>query len=167
METEKASDHHKAREVYERGLKDFPDSVWLKTGLAWTYLREITFIRSEDPKSDIDHAYALATEAAVANNAVSRAAWRNHFALVPLFWLHDRDDAKAVAEAEIVHSQMPDDARIHAVIAGWMVAVGRIDRPSRGENGPRRLNRTGQAGSRAILVWPTILPGATRKPWRI
>ncbi|HET9019566.1 MAG TPA: hypothetical protein VFN46_08270 [Acetobacteraceae bacterium] len=127
LEADNAADDHKARAVFERGLKDFPDSVWLKTGLAWTYLHEITFIRSTDPRSDIDHAYSLATEAAVANDALGNAAWRNHMALVPLFWLHDGDGAKAVAEAEIVHRQMPDDARIQSFIAGWMGAIGRTD----------------------------------------
>ena len=127
LQADNAADDHKARALYEKGLKAFPQSVWMKTGLAWTYLHEITFIRSADPKSDIDHAYALATEAAVANDALGGAAWRNHLALVALFWLHDGDAARTAAEAEIVHRQMADDPQTNSFIAAWMGAAGRID----------------------------------------
>jgi adenylate cyclase len=114
----------RARETFERGLKDFPDSVWLKNGLTWTYIRDLSNLRSKDPAGDIDRAYRLATEASVANAAVGNAAWPNHWALVPLSLYHDHDAARAIAEAKIVDRMMPDDARARADLAYWVALAG-------------------------------------------
>ncbi|MBN9510062.1 MAG: hypothetical protein J0I21_13235 [Alphaproteobacteria bacterium] len=114
----------RAREIYARGLQDFPDSVWLKNGLAWTYIQDLAYLRSKDPAGDIDRAYRLATEASVANEAVGSASWPNHWALVSLSLFHDHDAARAIAEAKTVDRLMPDDARARSNLAYWVALAG-------------------------------------------
>jgi tetratricopeptide (TPR) repeat protein len=108
--------------LFERALAIDPHLVPAMAGLAWTLADRVTFLHSEDPKSDIARAENWAGRGVAAEPDNSAA----HFAKAWVFFAK-RQWPQAIAEADAAITKNPNNAQAHAARRFWKLYLGRAE----------------------------------------
>ena len=121
-------DNLKARQVWHDGLAKFPDSALLRTKIVFTYTLSIVNGWSDDPWHDTEIAWKLGKEAEAIPNKSLQETLLSHWSLANLYWLHEGDFERSMAEAEAAAKLVPNDAFTRADLASFLIYAGRADR---------------------------------------
>ena len=108
--------------LFERALAIDPHLVPAMVGLARTLVDRVTYLHSDDPKSDIARAEDWAERAVVAEPDNSAA----HMAKACVFFAK-RQWPQAIAEAEAAIADNPNNAEAHARRGFWKLYLGRAE----------------------------------------
>ncbi|HZZ26328.1 MAG TPA: hypothetical protein VFE60_28905 [Roseiarcus sp.] len=108
--------------LFERALAIDPRLVPAMVGLAWTLVNRVTFLHSDDPKSDIARAEDWAERAVVAEPDNSAA----HVAKAWVFY-NKRQWPQAIAEADAAIAADPNNAEAHARRGFFKLYLGRAE----------------------------------------
>ena len=108
--------------LFERALAIDPQLVPAMVGLARALVNRVTFLHSDDPKSDIARAEDWAERAVVAEPSYSAT----HMAKARVFEAK-RQWPQAIAEAEAAIAADPNNAAAHALRGFWKLYLGRSE----------------------------------------
>jgi TolB-like protein len=100
----------KAREIWQEGLKKFPDSGLLRVKIGWTYFQFFQWGWSPEPENELELAHEWVQEGLADPNLPRVGRWAGHWlnAVVQLF--HKRDYELAEREARIALEFAPNDS---------------------------------------------------------
>jgi TolB-like protein/Tfp pilus assembly protein PilF len=117
----------KAREIWQEGLRKFPESGLLRVKIGWTHFFFFHFGWSDEPEKDLEHAYQLAQEGLADENLPLVGQWNGHWlnAFVQLW--HKRDFDRALEEAITTLAIVPNDSDTLAFNAAIAVYAGKPD----------------------------------------
>jgi adenylate cyclase len=121
-------DNAAARQVWQEGLAKFPDSVLLRTKIAFTYIQDIIYERTDDPWRDTELAWKLGTEAAAIPNKSRLETFLGHWQMAILYQFHEGDFERSVVEAEAAVKLVPYDSLSRADLALYLANAGLTDR---------------------------------------
>jgi TolB-like protein/tetratricopeptide (TPR) repeat protein len=94
-------DMAKAREIFQEGLANFPDSALMRIKIGWTYYQDWSNGWSAKPEEDLRRAHELAHEGLARPAAPPIAQWYGHYLLALTQLRYKRDIEAAVREAEL------------------------------------------------------------------
>ena len=120
-------DMARAREIYEEGLEQFPDSALLKAHLGWALTDAAQLGWSDDPGRDLQHARKLAEEAVVDEGAPLLAEAVGRALLAALYFFIEGDAVSAVAEQERARDLIPGDGMAQSDLAWYQVHAGKLE----------------------------------------
>jgi adenylate cyclase len=117
----------KAREIFQEGLRKFPDSGLLRTKIGWTHFMFYELGFSDEPEKDLKRAAELAQEAFADQNMPRIGHWYGHWlkAFVQLFYKGNHQ--QALDEARIAVSYAPNHSMALADNATIAVYAGAED----------------------------------------
>jgi TolB-like protein/class 3 adenylate cyclase len=117
----------KAREIWQEGLRKFPESGLLRAKIGWTHFFFFHFGWSSEPEKDLARAYALAQEGLADENLPPVGQWNGHWlnAFVQLWQKRDFD--RALEEAITTLAIVPNDSDTLAFNAAIAVYAGKPD----------------------------------------
>jgi TolB-like protein/DNA-binding winged helix-turn-helix (wHTH) protein len=147
------------RQIWQEGLKAFPNSALLRTKLAWTYEQDVVGRRSDDPARDIERAWTLGREAEAIPDKSRHAAWVNHWLMAYLHEWHGGDFDRAVAEAEATVQMVPYDALSRAGLSFYVANAGKFDEAIEWVSWALRHEPHPPAWWEANLAWAYYLAG--------
>ena len=100
----------KAREIWQEGLRKFPDSGLMRVKIGWSHWHFFFREWSATPEKDLERAYELVQEGLADENLPLVGQWYGHWlnAFVQLF--HKRDHERALEEAMITVGIAPNDS---------------------------------------------------------
>ena len=122
-----AESNERARRIWQEGLAKYPDSALIKIKLAWTYRVAIGKGWSADPKSDLEIAWKLATEAQGKESKSKFETFLCHWLMAQLYQLHNGDFERSIAEARIAAEMVPNDPFSRADNAEMLARAGHAD----------------------------------------
>ncbi len=99
----------KAREIWQEGLRKFPDSGLMRVKIGWSYYKFFSFGWSNEPEKDLERAYQWVQEGLIDQNLPPAGRWNGHWlnALVQLY--HRRDFEAGLEEAMKTVEIVPKD----------------------------------------------------------
>jgi adenylate cyclase len=100
-------DNEKARAVFEKGLKKYPEDALLQVKLAWCFLMRIEYQVSKYPRGDVERAWAQAQSAKAAPSQSHLATYLLHHLMASLYQYHDGDFTHSIDEAKAAMSMAP------------------------------------------------------------
>jgi len=117
----------KAREIFQEGLRKFPNSGLLRVKIGWTHFQFYYLGFSSEPEEDLKLADKFAQEAFADQNMPRVGQWYGHWlkAFVQLYYKHDYQ--KALAEAETTVDYAPGHSVTLADNASIAVYAGAED----------------------------------------
>jgi TolB-like protein len=117
-----------ARQAAFEGLKRFPNSAIIKIKLAWTYLQDARRGYSDDPRRDIERAFALGSEGMAGQDIPRLGQMHGHWlmALASVYAKHDF--ARALDERETALVMAPSDAIVLVDLSHTLIFAGRPDK---------------------------------------
>lgn len=121
-------DDLRAREIFEEGLRKYPDSALLRIKLAFTYSNAVEFFCSSDPRGDIERSWSIAQEALAKNEKSRLATWLAHWLMTVLYQWREQDFDRSVAEAEAAVKLVPYDARSRGSLSFYLANAGKFER---------------------------------------
>lgn len=118
-------DLEQARQVAFEGLQRFPNSAIIKIKLAWTYLNDVRRGYSDDPKRDLDRAFALGSEGMAGKDIPRLGQMHGHW-LMALAYLYARQEyGRALEERETTLVMAPIDAVVLVDLSQTLTFSGR------------------------------------------
>jgi adenylate cyclase len=120
-------DMDKAAEIWEEGLKKFPDSPLLKIKLGWAYYERWFQGWGADPQRDIETAFRYAQEVMGTNRAPPLATALGHWLLGYLYGDYKGDYERAVMEERTAIKLMPTELSPKADLAYYLAVSGKPD----------------------------------------
>ena len=117
----------RAAAIWEEGLARFPDSGLLKIKLGFAYLEPYLDGWSTDRAATVDRAWAVAKDAALAEDKSQLETWLGHWLMALLYAWHDRDYQRAADEAEAAVRITPNDTQELMALSYIASSAGRYD----------------------------------------
>lgn len=152
-------DELRAREIWQAGLIAFPDSALLRIKIAFTYLEPVTLEQSENPKSDIDHAWKLTTEAVKGPPSSALATWFGHWMMAFLYQWHDHDFVRSVDEAHAALAMAPYDPLSRSDLSSVLASAGRFQEAGEAARWSTEHEPGGPSWFFSNLAWTDYLLG--------
>jgi TolB-like protein/class 3 adenylate cyclase len=117
----------KARQIWQEGLRKFPESGLLRVKIGWTHFQFFIFGWSTEPDKDLEQAYQWAQEGLTDQNMPPAGRWNGHWlnALVHLY--HKRDYDTALDEAMKTLEIIPNDPTTLVSLAAVPIFAGKPD----------------------------------------
>jgi class 3 adenylate cyclase/TolB-like protein len=122
-----ADSNEKARRIWQEGLTKYPDSALIAIKLAWTYVVAISNGWSADPKSDLETAWKLATEAQGKESKSKFETFLCHWLMAQLYQYHDGDFVRSIEEAHIAAEMVPNDPFSRIDNAEMLARAGAVE----------------------------------------
>jgi DNA-binding SARP family transcriptional activator/TolB-like protein len=151
--------HARARQIWQEGLAKFPDSIRLRIGLAAGHRHGVEVGWSEHPEQDLDRAWQLAGEAALADDKSRLELWLSRWAMAKVAQWCKEDYERSVAEAEATIKLVPYDATSRADLAELMANAGKTDEAIEWLREAVRRDPDGPEWYRGNLAWAYYLAG--------
>jgi TolB-like protein len=120
-------DMQKAREIWQEGLRRFPESGLLRIKVGWTHWHYFFQGWSTEPEKDLERAYELVQEGLADEDLPLVGQWNGHWlnAFVQLFL--KRNYEQALEEAKMTVEIVPNDSETLAHVALVAIYVGNPD----------------------------------------
>src|SRR5438067_2583217 len=118
-------DLEQARQVAFEGLKRFPDSAIIKIKLAWTYLNDVRRGFSDDPRRDLERAFALGSEGMAGKDIPRLGQMHGHWLMALAYFYCKQDYSRALDEREITLAMAPIDAIVYVDLSQTLTFAGR------------------------------------------
>ncbi|HVR68208.1 MAG TPA: adenylate/guanylate cyclase domain-containing protein [Verrucomicrobiae bacterium] len=154
---ETKEDMLRARQIWEEGLKKFPNSALLRVKICFVYEVFIERGWSEDVAADIEAAWKLATEAQAMENKSKLATWLGHWVMAFMYQLHDGDFERSVAEAEAAVRIVPYESRMRSDLGYFLANAGRTQEGVEWTEMAIRVDPNGPVWFRWNLAWAYYL----------
>ena len=120
------ADNEKARAVFEEGLKKFPNDGLLQVKLAWCFLARTWYNVGEDPREDVERAWAQAQSARTAPSQSLLATYLLRELMASLYEFHDGDFIHSVDEAKAAMAMAPYETMSRADLAYRLANAGDV-----------------------------------------
>jgi TolB-like protein/DNA-binding winged helix-turn-helix (wHTH) protein/Flp pilus assembly protein TadD len=117
-------DNEKARAIFEKGLKKYPDEALLQVKLAWCFLMRIEYQVSKDPRGDVERAWAYAQSTKTAPSQSHLATYLLHHLMASLYQYHDADFTHSIDEAKAAMSMAPYETVSRADLSFELASAG-------------------------------------------
>ncbi|MEZ5830541.1 MAG: tetratricopeptide repeat protein [Dongiaceae bacterium] len=120
-------DMARARQIWEDGLRHFPDSPLLRIKIAVSLWQDVAWGWSADPDGDLARGWELLQVAVSIPSKSQLAEWYSHYimAFYQQWFAHDYD--RSIAEARTATNLAPYDAFTRADLAQAMALAGRTE----------------------------------------
>ena len=118
-------DLEEARQVAFEGLKRFPDSAIIKIKLAWTYLNDVRRGFSDDPRRDLERAFALGSEGMAGKDIPRLGQMHGHWLMALAYFYCKQDYSRALDERDITLAMAPIDAIVYVDLSQTLTFAGR------------------------------------------
>jgi TolB-like protein/class 3 adenylate cyclase len=117
----------KSREIWQEGLRKFPDSGLMRVKIGWSYYQFFNFNWSNEPEKELERAYQWVQEGLSDQNLPRAGRWNGHWlnALVQVY--HKRDFETALEEATKTIEIVPKDPVTLALTATVPIFAGKPD----------------------------------------
>jgi TolB-like protein/class 3 adenylate cyclase len=117
----------KSREIWQEGLRKFPDSGLMRVKIGWSYYQFFNFRWSNEPEKDLERAYKWVQEGLSDPNLPLAGQWNGHWlnALVQIY--HKRDFEAGLEEARKTIEIVPKDPVTLALTATVPIFAGKPD----------------------------------------
>jgi TolB-like protein len=114
-----------ARQVAFEGMKRFPDSAIIKIKLAWTYLNDVRRGFSDDPRRDLERAFALGSEGMSGKDIPRLGQMHGHWLMALAYVYCKQDYSRALDERETTLAMAPIDAIVYVDLSQTLTFAGR------------------------------------------
>jgi TolB-like protein/class 3 adenylate cyclase len=117
----------KSREIWQEGLRKFPDSGLMRVKIGWSYYQFFNFNWSNEPEKELERAYQWVQEGLSDPNLPLAGRWNGHWlnALVQVY--HKRDFEAGLEEATKTIEIVPKDPVTLALTATVPIFAGKPD----------------------------------------
>jgi TolB-like protein/class 3 adenylate cyclase len=117
----------KSRDIWQEGLRKFPDSGLMRVKIGWSYYQLFNFNWSNEPEKELERAYQWVQEGLGDQNLPLAGQWNGHWlnALVQVY--HKRDFEAGLREARTTVEIVPKDPVTLALTAVVPMFAGKPD----------------------------------------
>jgi TolB-like protein len=118
------ADIEKARAVFEDGLKKYPNDGLLQVKLTWCFLSRVWNHVSENPREDIERAWAQAQSAKSTPSQSHLATYLLHWVMASLYQYRDADFTHSIDEAKAAMAMAPYETISRSDLAEKLANAG-------------------------------------------